>query len=496
MYELALFLSLLCFLVVSSFFSMHRSFSVFHPLTIYCAFHGLVFVIRPIVAWVMKYDLIYGYFQFTPSPNDKLTVLYASNLGFLIFAATCWRAGNRAMTFKLDTITLRERARLRPLFFAVAAICVPIGAYSLATGWNSAIATGSAFSGMAHDTATGVSFNLDSNGYLVEAQLMLASCGAIAAWLFRFRLLAILPILGFVVVRAGTGGRGPFVTALVTVGLLYLYEHRRRLPGAGFLAMVPVLLIAFQAIGDDRGAAVRRIVGNDATSQVFGPSRVGERPLEGMDFANLEFFEYAVYVVPQRSHTYSYFSGILQIFTEPIPRALWKDKPIGAPIDRIHLFSYGRPIGMTGSLPGEGWMSLGWIGVVLWCGLWGWALGVIYRKFVDGQQGTIQTIAYMTFVPVLIVAFRDGQLITIFRQGIFFFAPIVLWWALARTLGVPSAGTVRTALMRWRLSESHARVGPLGRKTTCPGLVKSGIPAAVLRRRIALAEPEEPARAS
>ena len=492
MYEIALGFSVFCFLAVSVYFVRQSSFSIYHPLTIYGAFHGLVFVFRPILAWVINYDRIYGYFQFTPSLDDKLTVIYASNLGFLIFATTCLLAGNRPMTFKFDQVTLSERARLKPLFFWVAAICLPIGAYSLAKGWNSAALTGSAFSGMARDAATGVSYNLESNGYLVEAQLMLASCAAIIAWLFRFRLVAVMPMLAFVVFRAGTGGRGPFVTALATVALLYLYERRRRVPGIVFLAAVPFLMIVFQAVGDDRGAAVRRLVGYDSTSQVFGPTRVGERPLEGMDFANLEFFEYAVYVVPQRSQTYGYFTDILQVFTEPIPRALWKNKPIGAPIDRIHLFKFGNPVGMTGSLPGEGWMSLGWFGVLLWCGLWGWGLGTIYRKFVDGPQGTFQTIAYMTFVPVLIIVFRDGQVITLFRQGIFFFAPIVLWWAFAKAIGIPSASEVRKALMRRRLRASRALAEQAGQLQPQRRSTSSYFPAAVLRRRAALVGSYEP----
>ena len=391
------------------------------------------------------------------------------------------------MAFKLDAVSLKERRNLKPIFFWAAAICVPIGAYSLTKTWNSAASTGTAFSGMARDAATGVSYNVESNGYIVEAQLMLASSAAIVAWLFRFRLIAMLPLLAFVVFRAGTGGRGPFVTALGTVGLLYLYERRRRWPGLAFLIMAPLLIIAFQTVGDDRGASVRRLLGQDTTSQIFGPKRTGERPFEGMDFANLEFFEYAVYVVPQRSHAYGYFADILQLFTEPIPRALWKGKPIGAPVDRLHLFRYGNPVGMTGSLPGEGWMSLGWFGVVLWCGLWGWGLGTIYRKFVEGSQGTFQTIAYMTFLPVLIIAFRDGQLITIFRQGIFFFAPIALWWLIAKMLSIPSTASMRNAFLA-----RHIQSLRRGMSRSDPAVMKglsrtSHIPDAVTRRRIALA---------
>jgi hypothetical protein len=244
---------------------------------------------------------------------------------------------------------------------------------------------------MIMDSATGTIVNTTGNGYLTEAQLMLASCGALVAWVYRFRLLAVLPLLGFVVLRAGTGGRGPFVTALVTVGLLYLYERRRRMPSLRVVGLMVAVVLAFNSVGSDRGLAVRKALGNDTASAVFSRDRNNERFLEGMDFANMEFFEYLVYTIPQRTHTYGYFLDTLQIFTEPVPRVLWRGKPVGAPFNRIFLLDYGRAVGMTRSLPGQGWYSLGWLGVFIWCGLWGYGLGWIYRRYVESDQGSFRS---------------------------------------------------------------------------------------------------------
>ncbi len=490
MYAAALALSVVCFLGVVIYFVRSPAFSIFHPLTFYSAFHGLIFVFRPIVARLNDFDLIYRGYQFTPSASDKLTVILASNIGFLAFAFFCLMSGNVAMRFKQDAFAVAEREQLKPLFFWVLAICVPLGLISLATVWRGATTTGIGYDAMIRDAGTGVYINTQGNGYLAEAQLMLATCGALIAWLFRFRLWALLPLIGFVVFRAGTGGRGPFVTAMVTVGLLYLYEHRRRLPSLKITALLLAVVLAFNAVGNDRGQAIRKAISNDATASDFYQGRSNERFLEGMDFGNLEFFEYLVYVVPQRSHTYGYFLDNLQIFTEPIPRVLWKNKPVGAPFNRIYLMDYGRAIGMTRSLPGEGWYSLGWLGVVIWCGLWGYGLGLIYRRFVEGSQTTIKTAAYMIFVPIMIIAFRDGLLTTVFRQGLFFLAPIAVWFGLSRYAGIPSAAAMRAAAWQ-RLQRSAADPTPT---TAIPEIdpALAALPPAVRRRRAALQAPATP----
>ncbi len=432
MYEVCLFLSVVTFLLVGAAFYRTGAFSVFHPLTFYMAFHGLVFVIRPIFAEALDYSIIYRAYQFSPSMSDKITVILAANLGLIAFACAALYSGNVKMQFKLDRPLTINRELLRPSFVWVIIICCPIALYSLAKVWNGAATTGIGYEGMTFDPVSGGYYNTTGNGYVAEAQLMLATCCAMTAWLFRFRLLALMPLIAFALLRAGTGGRGPFITGMVTVSLLWLYEHRRRFPSMRVLLLVACLFPVFTAVGDDRGASIRRAITGDSSSEIFGLRRSNEKFMEGMDYANLEFFEYLVYVIPNKSGTYGYFLDNLQLFTEPIPRVLWKGKPLGAPFNRIYLFSYGKPVGMTKSLPGEGWYSLGWLGVALWCALWGWLLGTAYRKFVLGPQNSFQVLIYMMFLPILIIAYRDGGFVTIARQGLFFIGPIVLWQWIAR----------------------------------------------------------------
>ena len=482
MYIVALGLSVLTFLAVVAWYWRSPAFSLFHPLTFYIAFHGLLFVVRPIFAYIYNYQGLYYAYEFNPSESDKLTVIYAANLGFVVFSAFCLRAGSVPMIFKSTPAVAEERRRLSQIFVWVIAICGPLAAWSLAKSY----APPTLSTEMVMDGATGVFINTGSNGYVTDLQLMAVSMSALVIWLGRFRPITFLPLLAFVVFRAGTGGRGPFIAALVTVALFYLYEKRLRYPAFRIVLAGVAGIIMFNAVGADRGQAIRVAVGLEEPSIYEDSDNNRNGPLESMDFGNKEFFEYLVYAIPQRTGTYGYFLNNFQVFTEPVPRAIWSGKPVGEPFRRFYLFDYGYPIGMTRSLPGEGWYSLGWLGVIIWCGLWGHLLGVIYRRFVESEQNTFQTVFFIIFVPTLIVAFRDGTLITLAKQTGAYFAPVFVWWILAKYMGVPRARELAAASLQ--------RAGNVLRRPSAPPASAAPLPAAVRRRREALARngPHDP----
>jgi hypothetical protein len=457
MYEVALAFSVLCFVTVSVWYIRSPLFSFFHPFTFYTAFHGLIFVFRPIVARILDFQEIYRAFQFFPSESDKLTAILASNVGYLAFAFFCLRSGSVPMRFAIDKFTIEERIRLGRFMPWVIAIISPISIYSLVTLWNEA-SSGSGMTGVVMDNSTGVFMHTATTGYLYEAQLMLASACTLLAWIYRFHFLSLIPFALFIIGRSGTGGRGPFVIALAALGLIFLYENRKRFANIKIITISILAIFLFNIVGSDRGALVRSLTsGENAEGRAYYV-RDDLQFMEGMDLGNLEFFEYLIYVVPQRSGTYDYFLNNFQLFTEPIPRMWWKGKPAGAPFKRIFLFDYGRPIGITYSLPGMGWYCFGWLGVIIWCGLWGHTLGWIYRKYVEGPQNTLQTAAYMIFLPILIIAYRDGSVITIFRQGLFYMTPIVIWYGISKTVAIPSASLMRRrALRRWRRARLEAK---------------------------------------
>jgi hypothetical protein len=56
MYIALLILSVVLFTGVCLYYVGQPAASIFHPATFYLAYHGLVFVIRPIFAWLYAYD--------------------------------------------------------------------------------------------------------------------------------------------------------------------------------------------------------------------------------------------------------------------------------------------------------------------------------------------------------------------------------------------------------------------------------------------------------
>jgi hypothetical protein len=478
-YEVALAFAVLTYLGICAHFWRSPAYSMFHPLTFYLAFHGVLFVFRPILAYSRDYTMIYRVFHFTPSMDDKIAAIVASTVGLICFTIFILRAGSQPMRFAEDEAVNEERRRLTQIFTWVLVICGPAAIYSMSRNFGG----DSVYDGLVMDRATGVAINTKNIGYVTDLQLMGVSLCALIIWLARFRWWAFTPLVVFGVVRAGTGGRGALVTSLVIAGLFYMYEKRLRYPGMRAVIATVAILMAFSAIGQDRGAAVRQAIGIDQ-KDTFTAAQSTERFMEGMDFGNLEYLEYLIYVIPQRSGTYDYFLDNFQIFTEPVPRVLWTGKPVGEPFRRIALMDYGDPFGMTRSLPGEGWYALGWLGVVIWCSLWGHGLGTLYARFVTGKQSTFRTACYMIFLPTLIVGLRDGLLLTFVRQSGAYLAPVFIWSMLAKYMGVPTAAQLRALLAR-RMGGQTAPATDRAAPTLAQRRL-ARLPAAVARRRIML----------
>lgn len=441
---LLLILSLGVFVAITAIYGRQKFSSVYHPISLYLAFHGIVFVLRPLANYGSPVAKLYRAWDFVPSQSAGATVILAANLGLVAFVAGAWTTGKVPLIFRQGAAELDHRRRLIAPFLVALAVLVPLAVASLVGIYRGAWST------MRMDYATGISINTTSNGWFIEAQLMLVPFSVLIAWLFRFRAWALIPLATFVLLRAGTGGRGPFVVACVAAGLLWLYDRKRRWPTLRITLFALLLGASFYLIGQDRGAAVRSFVQDGQVIEVRERSGV----LESMDFANFEFFQYLVDTVPGKTGTYGYFVDNLQVVTEPVPRKLWPDKPIGAPIKFFNLFDYGSPFGLTYSLPGEGWLQAGYLGVALWCGLWGLALGAIYARFAKGRQGNFEVAVYFAFLPIFVIAYRDGLLITILRTAVFYLTPVLVWRLAAQALGVLSPHEVA---MRWARLRARAR---------------------------------------
>lgn len=397
--------------------------SAFHPATYYLIFHGILFTLRPILAWLQGFSGVYQTYQFTPTITDKIVVLLGADLALLVFMLVSVRVGHLPFTRAPGTARREVSPRFTWSLLLTAGVCLPIAIASLIYSWQIPGSGG----GTTWDYSVGVAINTKTSGYFSDAVLMLGPIALLFAWAGRFRWWSFSPLLLFILLKAGTGGRWPFVMAALSAGLYWMFERRLRWFPARAVVGAFALLLVFTVIGADRGAGIRHW----ATGQQVATSGdlFQERPLESMDYGNLEFNEFIVHAVPRKTGTYDYFLSNLQIFTEPVPRILWPGKPVGPPIRMFNLFDYGFPIGMTYSVSGVGWMEAGWIGVVLWAALFGWAYGRAYNAFVRSDQDAYKTAAFIILLPISLQVFRDGVLLTVLKTSFYPLVPILVWRA-------------------------------------------------------------------
>lgn len=467
MYEWVLFANLLVYLIVLAYYLRSPCASAFHPATFYAAVHGFVFVVRPLLAWYGDYTKVYKVYRFMPSMDVKITSIGVVALAFCIvmFSLMYW-APKPVSTVEIPS-DIRQRLR-RPIL-TVFAMLGPIALYALLSSWRS----------RAYDTdtmvttASGYRINTSGVGYLTEAPNMLIPLSLMLAWAFRFRAISLVPFFAFVLLKAGSGGRGTFVIGAAAMGMLYLYEHRRKWPTPRVMALFATVLVLFATVGADRGYAIRAYFLDDQVARETG-GRIAEQRalLDGMDYANLEYTEFMVRTVPNLTHTYGYFLDNLQILTEPIPRALWADKPVGPPIKLWNLMDYGNPMGITISVGGNGWTQLGWAGVVLYSVFVGFCLAKVYNLFLRYRYAPLVVIGYFGFLAGTILYIRDGALLTTFRSQLFNIVPLFLVYLASKKVHrrVRLLGVLGPTAYKAYLAEKMAEIRKRRQATGMAGL--------------------------
>lgn len=423
MYEFMLALSLVVFLSISVYYARHPAASFFHPMTFYLMFHGLVFVVRPVFAWAYDFHVMYDVIGFQPTIWHKTTALICANLSLVVFTAVCMSIGKQPLQFQQPTVGPDERAAMLRNFWPVAIVMAACGMWAVISGLQT-MATTDINDIRQYDARSGATYLVGANGYFINMALMLVSLSAIIVYLGRFRLWS-LAIFGlYAAMKLGTGGRGQVVTCAVMITLFYLFDHRRKWPGFAIVLAAACGWLVFDQIGADRGAGIREAIGIQEERPSPVRSGIEEKPLETMDLANMEFLEYYVWAIPEKTGSYNYFVHNLQLLTEPIPRALWPGKPIGPPIKMYELYRYAIPIGITSSVAGSGWAAMGYLGVMIWSAVFAALYGGAHRMLTRSSGSNLAVITYVVFVSTSVIAFRDGGLMTILKALQFYFVPV------------------------------------------------------------------------
>lgn len=436
----ALFVQVTLFVVVVAAFVSSRNSSMFHPLCLYLIFHFLVFVMRPLLVYGLDFNFMFRYMQFTPSDQQFVDTLMLSSVGLVVFAICVWYAGRCNIVFMSTGLPEWTQAEKRA-YAIVALLLGPLAIYSGLTATAGASFENTGDVQMTRDLATGTAIYTNTTGYIAESHAMLGALCILFLWRCNFRAWAYAPFIMFIGYRAFLGwGRWSIITSVLSLALIYLYRNNRRWPRwRWFLILVPIAIL-FQNLGMNRDLV------RDYVDSLGGPVQLQtEAPqyndrddpwaeFDHPDFANFDFLTFVMATVPEKTNTYTYFTQYLQLFTEPVPRIIWKEKPIGAPISLFNLNDYGNFMGMTVSLVGDGWMSFGWLGVMVTMALVAFAMGRTHRAFWRNQASPRVVMAYCIFLPLTITWYRDGG-ISIFKFALFTLTPILAWNFLSRMIG-------------------------------------------------------------
>jgi len=439
-----LYAQLTFFLLIAAPFALSRRASLFHPLSFYLLFHFIVFVLRPFMVHYLEFDGRWRYMGYFPSDAEFVHTLLVSSVALSIFALCCWYFGRTNVPPMLAYARFPEFGRReRKAFFWTLVLLGPVALYSLLFAAQDVGVHDVGDIQMTQDLATGITIYVNTTGYVVDAQTMFGTLAVLTMWRFRFAAWTWLPVIFFVLYRGFLGGgRWPMITIMLTILLIYLYRNRQRWFRWRYLAVFLPLFVFFQNIGWDRNYFRDMIEGGQRIVHQVDDERTWLQKQDNPDFANFEFLAFILNVVPERSGTYTYFTQYLQIFTEPIPRILWSEKPVGPPVQLVNLNSYGNFVGLTNSLAGDGWLSFGWSGVVVTMGLVGMVLGWLHRRFWANLSNPSVVVTYCTFVPLTILWFRDGG-IMIVKTALFALLPIFVWRGIIRlsTRSGPVHGT-------------------------------------------------------
>ena len=435
MIALALALQVAVFAAVAAVFLVHRGASAFHPLLYYLIFHLLAFVVRPLLVHLAGFDGQWRYMGFTPDPDVFVLTLAVASVALVCFAAACLAVGAVRPVFAEGP--WRFDGADRRAFAWVAAMLLPLALYGAVLdlqlfGRHAArpdeLGGGP---GMLRDAATGFTVFVGTTAYLVKAHNLLAPLSVLCVVAARFRWWAYLPFLLFVGYRLYLGSRWGVVLALLMLLLVHLARGRRRWPPLrASLAVLPIAVL-FAWVGLDRDAL--RTLGLEPrthapVARTYSPER---HLLDTPDFANFDYLAFIVDRVPGHTGTYSYFTQHLELFTRPVPRVLWPDKPVGPPVQLFNLNDHGRFYGRTRSLPGDGWMSLGWPGVVATLAVAGALLGLAHRWLWRARGRLYVWLAYAAALPATLQLFRDGALVSLARFSLWMLLPVLACWALS-----------------------------------------------------------------
>lgn len=295
-------------------------------------------------------------------PFEQIGIKY----GLFIFLAICSFGLGYGPTRRMDYYVRLNRGkfpqRVKNSIFAVLLVITLLSyicalKYRPVPGWGQGVEMVRAYSGSG--------MYLDTTGYLVNAVQMVPGCGYLCYAATGSGLKTLLLTAPWFLLQVYFGwGRAHVLLFLVgllgIIGLKSKFFQGRRhhlvLISLGLLILLPIVA----ALGNNR-ALFRQALGTD---EMVYQIRKGQARWFSSTGSELSSFNNSAFYFYHSGKTFPHaycFPYLYTMFVQPIPRILWKTKPLPQEMDT----QVGAPVGMAPGIFGDAFHQLGWFGVLI-----------------------------------------------------------------------------------------------------------------------------------
>ena len=403
------YLNLIIFLIFFIYFYKKLGDTLFvSPLIIFLFFHFISFVLKPLLIINFSFVNVYNYIGFQREDVNFTKTIYITIIGFISFLIGFSifiknKDLKKNVLLNLQFKKYKSDTYDRKIFILLSVFIIPIGVLSLNELYQ-------IHTRMSISNIYGIRVFVNTTGYFIYANIALGSLFLLFAYLRNFSLFSLIPLIIYIYFRFDFGwNRGSFIMILFALGMLYFFYNVNK--KKQIFTFFIFLLAIFQFTGRSRGG-------------------LSFYQFDSLDLSNFESLSFIIKNVPYNTGSLTYFTQYLQLFTEPIPRILWENKPIGAPIKYFNLMDYGNVTGLTNSLIGDGWMSFKYIGVIFMLFFTGYICGKIHINLLKNITNNLYLFLYSVNVPLLIFWFRDGGILVL-KIFLFYSMPIIVWYYLS-----------------------------------------------------------------
>jgi hypothetical protein len=401
--------------------------AILNPLTPYHLFYFIVFILRPFAVHFLNFDSMLINFRHPIERADHIVAMIAITTSMLVFQVVVLHMAPVARVVHNISIKTNATAKL-----SLSWTWLVLGPLALLS-----IIKSGGYESMVRDETSGLMVYATGSGYFSDANLMFLSLSLVLMIVQR-RWYASVPLAVYMVYFLFAAiQRWAFVVATIAaIATITHFSNWRRAFVTGVVAASLVLPI-FYLKGEDRelfrnyyAGGSERVADLAATNYTFS-----ER-YDKMDFAHYDFVSLYVAAFPRSTGGYTWFTQWLQLFTEPIPRVLWQSKPYGSPVKMfdIEMMDIANWTGISPTMVGSGWMSLGIAGVIITAAISGLIIGKIYQLFRFNQNNVYATTGYILFYSVIFQYYRDGD-ISIFKFLLWLLIPWGLWTFVSMCMG-------------------------------------------------------------